>query len=141
MAGGLFLKMRPTWLVTVDGRIPKRGLDVGRIVSRWTNKERNLAILYHVRFWSTILAQGQGDIQMKAGRAKLVFSGLPAQVSVPAGILRDQADIESILDVEAKLMADDEQEMIRKAMEFAAEEDWEDLDAGAAEEDEPAPAK
>jgi hypothetical protein len=78
---------------------------------------------------------------MKAGRAKLVFSGLPAQVSVSAGIVRDQADIESILDVEAKLMADDELEMIRKAMEFAAEEDWEDLDASEAEEDEPAPAE
>ena len=33
----LFLKVRPTWLVTLDGRHPKSGPDVGRIVNRWTN--------------------------------------------------------------------------------------------------------
>jgi len=124
LGGQFFLKVRPTWLLTVDGHNPKSGPNVGRIINRWTNRERNLAILYHLRFWSTILAKGQkNEISMKAGRDDVVLSVLPAQIALPVGINHDMIDSDRLLDVEATLMAEIESELVISAMEFAAEEE------------------
>jgi hypothetical protein len=42
-------------MLTEDGKQVIAGPDVGRIVSRWLNQERNLHVLYHVRFWTSVL--------------------------------------------------------------------------------------
>ena len=125
LAGNLFLKMRPTWLVTLDGRIPKSGPEVGRIVNKWTNRERNLSILYHIRFWTTILCAGQGDIEIRTPSGPFRINSTPAQLELEYGIANDLIDPETLLDVEAKLIAESEHELVKAAIEFLAEEEWE----------------
>src|SRR5262249_23155859 len=34
-----YIRISPTWVITVDGQTPKGGPDIGRIVSRWTGPE------------------------------------------------------------------------------------------------------
>jgi hypothetical protein len=125
LAGDLFLKVRPTWVVTVDGRHPKSGLDVGRIVNRWTNRERNLSILYHIRFWTTILSAARPDIEARTHSGLLRISSTAAQLELPFGIASDVIDPEKLLDVEAKLIADSEHELVSRAIEYLANEEWE----------------
>lgn len=125
LAKTFFLKIRPTWLVTLDGRRPKSGPEVGRIVNKWTNRERNLSILYHIRFWTTILCSGQSDIEIRTPTGRFRISSTPAQLELPCGIANDLIDPEKLLDVEAKLIAESEHELVRAAIEFLAEEEWE----------------
>jgi TIR domain len=125
LAGRLFLKVRPTWLVTIDGRTPKSGVEVGRIVNKWTNRERNLSILYHIRFWTTILRSGREDIEARTHSGALLISSTPGQVQLPVGIATDRIDPEKLLDIEAKLIAASEHELVAAAIEFLAEEEWE----------------
>jgi hypothetical protein len=135
LAGRLFLKIRPTWLVTLDGRNPKSGLDVGRIVNRWTNRERNLSILYHIRFWTTVFRAGQSDIEARTYSGILRINSTPAQLRLPYGIANDRIDPEKILDVEAKLIAESEHELVTAAIEFLAGEEWDgDLEEEQAQE-------
>jgi TIR domain len=124
LAGNLFLKIRPTWLVTLDGRVPKAGLDVGRIVNKWTNRERNLSILYHIRFWTTILRVGQKDIEARAHGGILRIADTPAQLELPYGIANDRINPETLLDVEAKLINESEHELVTAAIDFLMGEEW-----------------
>jgi len=125
LAGRWFLKIRPTWLVTLDGRNPKSGPEVGRIVNKWTNRERNLSILYHIRFWTTILCAGQSTIGIRTPSGPLKIDSTPAQLELPFGIANDLIDPDSLLDVEAKLIAESEHELVKAAIEFLADEEWE----------------
>lgn len=124
LAGSLFLQVRPTWLVTLDGRNPKAGPEVGRIVNRWTNRERNLSILYHIRFWTTILRADREDIEARTNSGVLRISDTPAQLQLPRGIANDRIDPERLLDAEAKLIAQSERDLVTAAIEFLAAEEW-----------------
>lgn len=126
LAGRLFLKIQPTWVLTEDGHNPKGGADVGRIISKWTNKERNLSVLYHVRFWSTILAGGQDKIVIPAHKQAIKLLVLPAQIQLPYGIKSDQKNLDQIFEAEATLAGQAEDDIIRRAMEFYASEIDED---------------
>jgi hypothetical protein len=103
LAGSLFLQVRPTWLVTLDGRNPKAGPEVGRIVNRWTNRERNLSILYHIRFWTTILRADREDIEARTNSGVLRISDTPAQLQLPRGIANDRIDRKGFLTLKQSL--------------------------------------
>jgi hypothetical protein len=108
---------------------------VGRIVNRWTNRERNLSILYHIRFWTTVFRAGQSDIEARTYSGILRINSTPAQLRLPYGIANDRIDPEKILDVEAKLIAESEHELVTAAIEFLAGEEWDgDLEEEQAQE-------
>ena len=110
LAARLYLQLTPTRMLTEDGKQVMAGPDVGRIVSQWLNQERNLHVLYHVRFWTSVLRQGPGPISIRVGEQWMEVSTSPAFVQQAYGIERDQKDLMRLLDQEAPLIAELEDE-------------------------------
>lgn len=105
LAGRFFLQIEPTWVITRDGIHLIRGPRVGPMVAGWTGRERNRNILYHLRFWSFVLAESGPDISIKAGGQRIFIAARPARVELPFGIADDQVDLTALLDEEAERLS------------------------------------
>lgn len=114
-----YLRIVPTWVITADGFSPKGGPNVGRLIIKWTGPERNLQVLYHIRFWTTMLRTGPGPISVRAGDQRIEIATVPAFVQQSYGVAHDQRDLMGLLDREAPLIAERE-DMIA---DLAAEEE------------------
>jgi len=109
LAGKLYLQIIPTWVMTEDGVQVKTGPRVGALVIRWTGPERNLHVLYHVRFWTSILRRGRaGPISIRAGDQSIELSTMPAFIQQAFGIANDNRDLMGLLDREAEVIAESE---------------------------------
>jgi hypothetical protein len=62
-----YIQIIPTWVLTDDGSPVRGGPTVGRLISKWTGPERNLAVMYHVRFWTSVLCERPGPVSIRAG--------------------------------------------------------------------------
>ena len=51
----MYVKVDPTWVISKDGMHPSGGPEVTRKVARWTRPERKLQVLFHIRFWTSVL--------------------------------------------------------------------------------------
>lgn len=118
-----FLQITPTWLLTEDGEIVKGGPEVGRVVNRWVGRERNLNVLYHVRFWTSMLRRGPGPISVRVGEQTMDASTVPAFVSQSYGIANDQKDVLEVLDEIAPVIALEEENLEVEAYGSGDEED------------------
>lgn len=117
LADKLYLQIDPTWVLTENGTTVKAGPDIGRVVIRWTGRERNLHVLYHVRFWTSILRNRKpGPISIYAGDQTLEISQQPVFSQVPYGILSDHKDLLNALDTEAQILSDEEDELIEQVV-------------------------
>jgi hypothetical protein len=106
-----FIKIRPKRLLTEDGYCVKGGPDVGRVVIRWLGQERNIHMLYHVRFWTAMLRRWPGPtITVKVGDQFMEIRPVPAFVQQAYGLKHDRMEILRLLDEEAQLIADQEQQ-------------------------------
>jgi hypothetical protein len=100
-------------VLTEDGEKVKGGPDIGRTVIRWTGQERNLHVLYHVRFWTGVLRDRKpGPISIRAGDQMLEISQQPVFSQVSYGILSDHKDLLNALDTEAQILGDEEDQLI-----------------------------
>ena len=113
LADKLYLQIDPTWVLTEDGKTVKAGPDIGRIVIRWTGRERNLHVLYHVRLWTSVLRNRR---PIHAGDQTLEISQHPVFSQVPYGILSDHKDLLNALDMEAQILGDEEDELIEQVV-------------------------
>lgn len=107
----LYLFIKPTWVLTSDGVHVLTGPDVGKRVIKWTGAERNLQVLFHVRFWTTILKLGPGPLSIRAGDQRVEIASVPAMIQLPYGIAFDQKDLMAQLEEEAELLAEEEDEL------------------------------
>jgi len=106
-----FIQITPTWLLTDDGARVKGGPEVGRVVIQWTGRERNLSVLYHVRFWTSVMRDGrQGPISIWVGDQSAEVATVPAFVELQHGIRHDQKDLLQTLDELAPAIASMEDE-------------------------------
>jgi hypothetical protein len=117
LANSFFLQIRPTWVFTEDGFIVKRGSNLTRLVNRWTNPERNIHVMYHVRFWASILRKKRGPISIRTGDQYMELSNRPAFIELPYGISHDQKDLMRYLDKEVPLIDKADDELIDLATE------------------------
>ena len=111
LADKFYLHLAPTWVITEDGQQIQRGPRVGPLIIKWTGKERNMAVLYHVRFWAAILGKGRGPISVTAGDQRLDIDKVPAFIEQAYGIEYDQKDLLRQLDDEAALIEAKEEEL------------------------------
>lgn len=111
LANKFYLHIVPTWVITEDGQQIRRGSRVGPLVIKWTGKERNMAVLYHVRFWAMILGKGRGPVSIRAGDQRLSIAKVPAFIEQAYGIKYDQRDLLRQLDNEAAQLAAEEEEL------------------------------
>jgi transcriptional regulator with XRE-family HTH domain len=134
LANKFYILIRPTWVITHDGTTPIAGPQVGRRVARWTGPERNLQVLYHVRFWTNVLRRGRGGpISVLAGDQAIEIATVPAMIHQAYGIASDQRDLMRLLDDEAPLIAAEEDELVDIAL---AEQSDEELDLEETDNDE-----
>lgn len=119
LANKLYLQITPTWVLTSDGIQVKTGPKVGPIVNKWTGAERNLQVLYHVRFWATVLrAKSVGQtIQVSTGEQFMEMSVVPAFVKQAFGIAHDRKNLMEELDRAAWLLAEEEDELLQEDIE------------------------
>lgn len=108
LANRYYLQVIPTWVITNDGVTVRGGPGVGRLVIKWTGPERNLNLLYHVRFWTMTLRLGRGPISVRAGDQSLDLSPVPAFIEQSYGIAGDRRDLLQTLDQEASAIAEQE---------------------------------
>jgi hypothetical protein len=116
-----YIKIKPTWVITEDGNKVRGGPKVGRVVMKWTGPERNLQILYHVRFWTAILRSDRGPLSIRAGDQWIEVSSVPAFIDQSCGISEDQKDLLGLLDQEAELIAREEEALTDLAVEAGLE--------------------
>lgn len=109
LASKFFVQITPTWLLTADGKWVKGGPEVGRVVIQWTGRERNLSVLYHVRFWTMMLRRGLGPITVRVGEQTMDVGTEPAFVEQSYGIANDQKNILQTLDDQAARIAQQEE--------------------------------
>jgi HTH-type transcriptional regulator, competence development regulator len=130
-----YIKITPTWVLTADGRRASVGPEVGRRVVKWTNPERNLQILFHVRFWTSVLRNRKaGPISIWTGDQTMEVATVPASIQQSYGIAGDERDLMKLLDEEAPLLAAEEEEQADSALENSTED--EELDEGPWEHEE-----
>jgi transcriptional regulator with XRE-family HTH domain len=127
LASRMYVKVEPTWVISKDGLHPSGGPEVTRRVARWTRPERNLQVLFHIRFWTSVLRGNRGGpITIRAGDQRIEVATVPAMIQQPYGIAGDQRDLLQLLDDEAPVLAAEEEELSDLALgEFgdgAAEE-------------------
>jgi hypothetical protein len=135
LASQFYIQIVPTRLLTEDGHKVRGGGNVGRIVNRWLALERNLHILYHVRFWTSMLRRGPGPISIRIGDQWMEAATVPAFIQQSYGIRNDQRDLMGLLDEEAPLIAQMEEED-EDAAETESTAESDDLDEGEAALDE-----
>jgi hypothetical protein len=83
LANRYYWQVIPTWVITNDGVTVRGGPGVGRLVIKWTGVERNLHLLYHVRFWTMTLKTRRGWISVRTGdQAMDLSSSLPSSNSL-----------------------------------------------------------
>jgi hypothetical protein len=117
LADKLYLQIDPTWVLTDDGTTVKAGPDIGRVVIRWTGRERNLHVLYHLRFWTAILRNDRpGPISVFAGDQTMEISQQPVSAQVPYGITADHRDLLNALDTEAQILSQEEDELLDEVL-------------------------
>lgn len=131
LANKFYIIISPTWVISVDGVRAKGGPDIAKKVSRWTGPERNLQVLYHVRFWTSVLRNGRlGPIMIRAGDQTLEVATVPAMIEQTYGIKDDQnPQLMDLLDQEAPLIAAEEDEEADLAIEAELEGESEDEDS------------
>jgi transcriptional regulator with XRE-family HTH domain len=113
-----YVKITPTWVITEDGVKPSGGPDVSKRVVKWTNPERNLQVLFHVRFWTSVLRNRKaGPISIWTGDQTTEVATVPALIQQSYGIAGDQKDLLRLLDEEAPLIAAEEEEQVDIALE------------------------
>lgn len=117
LANKFYLHITPTWVITDDGFRVTGGPKVGQLIIKWTGPERNLQVLFHIRFWTSVLRRGSGPITIRAGDQTIEVATVPAFVQQAYGVAQDQRDLLRLLDQEAPLLAEIEEERADEATE------------------------
>ncbi len=137
LANKFYIQVVPTWVISNDGHTAATGPDIGRKVIRWTGPERNMQVLFHIRFWTSILRGGKGGpIAIRAGDQFLEVATAPAHIQLAFGIDSDQRDLMRLLDEEAPVIAADEEERAEIVLDASLDDDVEieELDEGEIDE-------
>jgi transcriptional regulator with XRE-family HTH domain len=132
LANHFYIQISPTWVITSDGHTPATSPGMTRQVIKWTGPERNMQVLFHVRFWTSVLRRGKGGpISVRTGDQIMEVSTAPAFVHLSFGIASDQKELMGLLDEEAPLIAAEEDQRADVALDpsLAAEleEGYEDV--------------
>jgi len=122
LANKFYLQIIPTWVFTENGIRVKTGPKVGGLVIRWTGPERNLNLLYHIRFWTMMLQKGHGPmIEVRAGDQRIEIGRKPAFIMQSHGIADDYKNLMELLDEQAPILADTEDQLADMAVEEETE--------------------
>lgn len=127
LANHFYVQISPTWVITSDGHTLATNPAMMRHVIKWTGPERNMQVLFHVRFWTSILRRARpGPISIRAGDQTIEVSTVPAFVHQSFGIASDQRELMGLLDDEAPIIAAEEDQRADVALDPSLAEEFED---------------
>lgn len=94
----IFLQLTPGWIFTIDGYESIPSKDVGRFSTKWTTKEHNPSVFYHIRFWSNLLSKSSNSMTIPLGNSEMIVDITPATIEMNVGIFGDNQPIEKVFE-------------------------------------------
>lgn len=88
---GLVLQIDPTWTFTEDGKEALAWKENSRYVTQLTSKERNPAVVNHVRFWASVLAEDGDRIVLPTGGYGIRVATEPMSTVLNRGVRHDDS--------------------------------------------------
>ncbi len=95
----IFLQLDPGWTFTADGSMPLPKEQIGPLSVKWTTKEHNSSMLYHIRFWSSYLSQHHKSIVLKLGDSPCTIDTTPGIANMNKGLEDDTLHIDKVFDI------------------------------------------
>jgi TIR domain len=130
-----YLQIIPTWILTINGTTPASGSDVAKTVNKWTNAERNLSLVRHLKFWSSVLSGGKQMISIYCGSSFIKISPSTVEIEMLHGIsddqislLDDSIEMTSVDDLIEGKLSDDFESDILEIEDFSEDEEDENYE-------------
>lgn len=99
----LYLKIEPGYAFTKNGQDFLASEDIGPLATRRKSGERNQNVFNHIVFWSEMLAEAKGEIEIKCGEQVVKVSKACANGQAAFGVPSDSTPIEEIAATEDEL--------------------------------------
>lgn len=97
--GDVFLLLDPGWTFTSDGRTPLPKERTGSLSSRWTARERNSSMSYHIRFWSSHLSRSSEQLVLDLGGSACKIHTTPGTADMDKGLEGDIMPISKVFEI------------------------------------------
>ena len=111
----IFLRLIPGWYFTQDGIEPLPSDKIGPLSTKWTAKEHNVSVFYHIRFWSSYLSKESASIEIPLGGKPCKVDTTPAVTELNKGLEGDINDIEKVFEIANEEIS--ATEILREALE------------------------
>ena len=95
----IFLQLNPGWTFTMDGKTPLPKEQIGPLSAKWTTKEHNSSMFYHIRFWSSYLSQSSESMVLSLGGSTCRIDTTPGIGNLGKGIESDTLPIDKVFEI------------------------------------------
>ena len=95
----IFLQLIPGWYFTHDGKESLPSEQIGPLSTKWTTKEHNASVFYHIRFWSNYLSKKSSSIKIPLGDQICEIDTTPAVTELNKGLEGDIDNIEKVFEI------------------------------------------
>ena len=95
----MFLQLVPGWTFTTNGFESLPSKQIGPLSTKWTTKEHNPSVLYHIRFWSSYLSQASESIILPLGKSTCKIDTTPAVIELNKGLADDLNPIDKVFEI------------------------------------------
>ena len=99
VGGDMFLQLIPGWTFTMDGFKLVPSKQIGPLSTKWTTKEHNPSVLYHIRFWSSYLSKASRSIILQLGQSTCEIDTIPAVIELNKGLVGDLSPIDKVFEI------------------------------------------
>ena len=127
----IFLQLVPGWTFTTNGFDPLPSKQIGPLSTKWTTKEHNPSVFYHIRFWSSYLSQQSESLILLLGGSACKIDTTPGLAELNIGLESDLDPIEKVFETADNEIqsADSLREVMLEEEEELEEEDSEEEDS------------
>ena len=95
----IFLQLIPKWTFTTNGIEPLPPDQIGPLSTKWTAKEHNASVFYHIRFWLSHLSQQSKKISVPLGKYVCEIDTIPAMIKLNKGLGDDLNPIDTLFEI------------------------------------------
>ena len=95
----MFLQLVPGWTFTTNGFESLPSKQIGPLSTKWTTKEHNPSVLYHIRFWSSYLSKESESIILPLGKSTCEIDTTPAVIELNKGLIDDLDPIDKVFEI------------------------------------------
>ena len=122
----LFLQLVPGWTFTINGIDSLPSKQIGPLSTKWTTKEHNPSVFYHIRFWSSYLSRQSKSIILQLGNSTCEIDTTPCLIELDKGLEGDFDHVDKVFEIaDNEILSTD---IVREAI-LEEEESFEEEDS------------